>query len=144
MKFNFRLQTVLDVKEKWLKQKQDELAKLNMKKEMQKKEIELIHEKILKIESEINGDEHFTPSEQRLKYDYYHDLLHSLQFEEIKLAEIEEEILNKQQELINFSKEIKILESLKDKAFDEYKAKLQELNQKLLDELAIINTRVMV
>lgn len=141
MVFKFRLQTVLDVKEKWLQQKQDEIQKLNMQLYEQNQKIDSLMKEMDQCEQDINSEENFTPEEISYKYEYYYDLAKQLEFEKLKKAEIEETLELKRFELIQQSKEVKILESLKEKQFLEFREEQQSQHQKLLDELAIIQNK---
>jgi len=142
MKFKFKLQTVLDVKEKILKQKQQELADLITKKINCGKEIDQIEEDINTCSREIEGDDTFSPSDIQIKYDYYHNLL-GLKKEKIDhLTHIEVEINDKRHELDLQNKEVKALENLKEKKLLEHRIRAEKQNQALLDEVALRDNRL--
>jgi flagellar FliJ protein len=141
MKFQFKLQTVLDVKEKWLKQTTDEIYKLQIKLNEQEKIIQNVISEIEKCENDINNEDQFSPEQISLMYEYYYDLTKRLDFEKIRKNEIEEEIEEKRRKLVQQSREIKVLEKLKEKEFEEFKKQIESEQQKFLDELAVIQNK---
>ncbi len=137
MKFNFKLQTVLDVKEKVLKQKQQELANLISKKINIRQQLNKIEEDIKLCTGNIDASDNFSSGEIKVYYEYYYELLDAKKVKEEELNEMELLINDKRNELLDQNKEIKALENLKEKKLSEFKFNLDKQTQALLDEIAV-------
>ena len=142
MKFKFKLQTVLSVKEKMLKQTQQELANLITKKIKYGKEIQYIENDIKKCSDKIENQEKFSPNTIKIEYDYYHKLLSLKSYKEQEKDTIEVEVSDKRNELNWQNKEIKVLETLKEKKMLEYKNIAEKQEQAALDEIAFQNHNI--
>ena len=137
MKFKFKLQTVLSVKEKMLKQTQQELANLVTKKINCINEIMNIENDIKMCSDKIENQEKFSPNTIKIEYDYYHELLGLKSYKEEEKETIEIEVNDKRDELNWQNKEIKALETLKEKKLQEYKNIAAKQDQAALDEIAL-------
>lgn len=137
MKFNFRLQTVLDVKEKLIKSVQKDLNDLLLQEQKGEVALTEIVEKIFSCETKIQEKNKFSPDVIQLYYDYYYELLDDRREIEFKLAELKNAINEKRLELMEKDREIKALESIKDKKREEFNHEVERQHQSLLDEIAV-------
>lgn len=140
-KFKFSLQTVLDVKAKWLRQKEDDIRRIKGEITQQEEKIRGIEVKINESIEQMNNSGVFTPDELSLYHEYLQSLNRILRLEELKKQELEEALEIHHQEMIKLFKEIKILEKLKEKEWENYQYDAQAEHQKLLDEIAVIQNR---
>jgi len=138
-KFSFSLQTVLSVKER----KEEELKRELMKLQALKLEQQLL---LAEIENEKRAA-------YREKFKHHHagtDISLLRQFEEYisalraavtktenKIKELENKADKKRNEVVEASKEKKILEKLKERDFGEFKKIVLKNEQDVLDEIAI-------
>ncbi len=136
-KFNFRLKSYLDLKEKIEDQKKLEYGKALAKLEQERKVKEqLVQSRDYnvsmfkeKIKSEIN------PAQFR-DFNNYIELLKKRIIEQEKVIKKEEEnVESKRSELVEAVKQHKILDKLKEKSYAEYMREEQIAEQKRVDEI---------
>ena len=89
MKFKFKLQTVLNVKENLLKQTQQELAELLAKKLEQQQRLKQLESEIAVCSEKINEKESFSPGEIKIQYDYYYDLMDLVELQTKEILDME-------------------------------------------------------
>lgn len=137
MAFNFRFEKILELKRKREDSLKSELASLNLKK------VELLEEKerlsweltSLKLELIERQGKGLVGEELKLYLQFIDSLSFLINKTDKEIAELEERIKAKREELIEASKERKKFEKLKEKAFESYLE--EELNKEraFLDEI---------
>jgi len=139
-KFTFSLQPLLDYRKRYEDRLKKELAEIKKEEKRQKKIIEQLHKKRIKCEEElrkrrISGEIEIA---SLLIYQFYLDKL-SLQIEEEtkKMEEIFLKIKNKQTQIIEASKNKKVLEKLKEKRWLKFIDDVEKDEQRFIDEIAL-------
>ncbi len=136
-KFVFRLQTILGLKQKLEDQKKLEFGKAVKKLEIEKQhKIELENEKddcIIGLRNKINTV--VAPVEIK-QYENYIDFMKKKISEQAIVISIEEKYVEKKRlELIESIKERKMLETLREKDYENYLKEEQQREQKVVDEI---------
>ncbi len=137
--FKFRLQTVLEYKQKREEEEQRELARL---KEVLAKEQRKLY--TLKHLQETRRDELSKKSERgRLNVEelkMYHEqqkkLAREISAQQIRVQQAEGDVEIQRQKLLEATKEKKTYEKLKEKHLEVYQNEVNEEERKLLDEIA--------
>jgi flagellar export protein FliJ len=136
MKFKFRYDSVLAVKELLVSEKQKELSEINIRIENAKQLLSDLKQEILSVSYSMENNK--IKSEELVQYKSYQNfLLEKIKNQRgiIKSVESEREI--KLKELISLNKEHKIIESLKKKHFDSFNERRRKLEEKLMNEFAV-------
>ncbi|HJV45273.1 MAG TPA: flagellar export protein FliJ [Bacillota bacterium] len=138
MKFHFSFQKVLDVKEKEKEQAQlefgvikraqtelqEKIDRLHALKESYLVEYNHVHQKtvleILQIQEHINEVDRYT---RQLT---------------LQCNQLDREIDTKQQVLVDRAKEEKVWQQLKNKSFDSFQKQMEQKEQAILDEMAVL------
>jgi len=142
--FKFRLEKVLEMRLRKEQEKEKELADLKMLQAREEVFLEQLKEEGKKTKESISEIQDKTESSLDLKelisyYEYLENIGEriSVQIEQIKL--VIESIEKKRGELIEASKERKVIEKLKDNQFKKFKQELEQTERKFLDEIGTIN-----
>ena len=139
-KFEFRLQTVLEMRKKVLEQKQLEMAKI-----VQELNIQIEHrENLIATEEKARNtleNEHMVGEiniDQISNYkNYLEQLLLDIKKSEDKINHIRKFVKIKQAEVQEAYKQVKVLEKLKEKQEKEFYTTVDKLFDKEIDDLAI-------
>lgn len=137
MAFNFRFEKILELKRKEEDSLKSELALLNLKK------VELLEEKerlsweltSLKIEFLERQGKGLCSGELRLYLQFIDSLSLLIDRKDREIAELEEKIKMKREEIIEASKERKKFEKLKERAFESYLEEELYKERVFLDEV---------
>ncbi len=136
-KFKFKLETVLKVKTRVEDLRKIELREAEFRREKARLELSRCQ-----AEVEVNIELYREKFRQRInpeEANSYHQYLKWLNLQVdlalLKLEECEREVAVRRERLIEASKEKKILEKLKEKAYQEYQAEQLNMEIKFLDEL---------
>lgn len=131
--FKFRLQKVLDIK-----QKEEESIKIRLQKELSNKKN--IEEMLFRYNLEKEkGMYEFAESilEKKIKLNYISRLDGKIQGCKVNLLKVEENIRGVRSELLECTKELKAMEKLKDKKYREYMDEINRIEQIQNDEFAL-------
>ncbi|SHE35605.1 MULTISPECIES: flagellar export protein FliJ [Caloramator] len=137
MNYKFKLEKLLE-----LKCKREDSLKLEMSEYLNKIKIKKDH--IENIKEKINFSKN-NKINSAFSYDLknyisYINYLESKLIEEQKnLIILENELEKIKEQLINATKERKVLENLKEKSYNEFLSELNKIENKIIDEMAIIN-----
>lgn len=137
--FKFRLQSVLEFKEKIEEDEKRELARL---KEIQKREEEhLNYLKSLKVHRSLElmqkSAQGILNVEELQRYHLHIEKLkEDIAQQEIKLQQIAMEVEQQRLKLLEATKEKKTYEKLKEKHYEEFLKEVEDEERKLIDELA--------
>lgn len=139
-KFKFRLQSVLNAREKAFEDAQLALAKVQAKLNRQIKHLESLHQKLNHTKKDLESllTEGTNIDLSRIKN--YQDFMAKLK-EDIKnqhkiIADTKIEMEEKKQELIEAMKAKRMLEKLKEKDLKEFNASVERMDLKEIDEIA--------
>ncbi|WP_291964884.1 flagellar export protein FliJ [Caloramator sp.] len=137
MNYKFKLEKLLELKLKREDSLKLEVSEYLNKIKIKKDQIENIKEKInFSKNNKINS----AFSYDLKNYISYINYLESKLIEEQKnLIILENELEKIKEQLINATKERKVLENLKEKSYNEFLSELNKIENKIIDEMAIIN-----
>ncbi|TDX51931.1 flagellar export protein FliJ [Orenia marismortui] len=138
-KFNFRLQSVLDLKKQEEEAIQKELARLIQEYRKIEKKIDNLKAEKKNIQQKLEKEEgiKINPSQAVRTRNYIKFLRDEIEELTLKLNYWEDEIKKCRQNLISKTKEKKSLVKLRDRKYDEHWQEMLSEEQKLNDELAI-------
>lgn len=138
-KFQFKFQTVLNVKEQKEEALKRELMKLQALKIEQEQLLARIDEEKTSMSRQKGAEkERGTNIEQLRNFEQYISVLrHQMKLTIKKIMELEGRVANKRTEVVEASKEKKTFERLKDRHFTGFKKMVLDNEQKQLDEMAI-------
>jgi flagellar FliJ protein len=138
-KFRFKLETVLNVKEKREEQLKHELLRLNGLKQEQEKILKETKEKRAYIVNEKRGESvGRTDVQTFLFYDQHIEvLLSKIDNTVAKIGELERRVDKKRSEVVEASREKKVYEKLKEKQFEAFRKMVIFNEQQVLDEVAV-------
>ncbi len=138
-KFRFKLETVLNVKEKREEQLKHELMRLQALKIQQEQLLKEIKEKRSYISGEKSHNKENGVDIQSLIYyeQYLGVLLHQIDLTKKNIKDFEKKADDKREEVVEASREKKVFEKLKERQFDEFKRMIIYNEQKVLDEAAV-------
>ena len=127
-KFKFRLQKVSNTKQKQVKQKSSELAKLFHEKEVEESKLENMKVELTSIQDEIfqKSIEGCAVNELVDSQKYVELLIRNIKQQRKKIEAIDTQIEELKIVLLNLNKEKKVLEKLREKRYVNY---LQEQNR---------------
>ena len=140
MKFTFKLEKVLDLRKRKEQERERELA--NLKELLMRAEafLEELKKEAVKISgkmSALQGEskERLDIKELLRYYDYLEGLRKNISLQITQIKKLITDIEKKREELIQASKERKIIEKLKDNQYKKFKKTLDAWEQKFLDEV---------
>jgi flagellar FliJ protein len=138
-KFQFRLDTVLRVKERKEEKLKHELMHLNAMKQEAENKLSALKLKIIEKNKEKNIEKISMKDISGLLYHEEHYNMLRMQSEDtrLKIIEIGKLVDKKREEVVAASKEKKIFEKLKERDFKLFEKTLLMNEQKQLDEVAI-------
>lgn len=138
-KFQFKFQTVLNVKEKKEEALKRELMKLQALKIEQEQLLAKIDEEKAAMSRQKGAENTRGTSIQQLQAfeGYISVLRHQMDLTGKRIEELEGKVVDKRAEVVEASREKKTFERLKDKHFEGFKKIVLDNEQKQLDEMAI-------
>lgn len=138
-KFTFKLQVVLDKRQKELEDKQLEMAKVQSRLKEQECELERLINKQKQtkedLEQTLSNNQNIDLMTIKVHQDYIEKLSDDIQMQHKIIADTELELEAKQQEVIEALKAKKTLEKLKEKHFKEFIEEFEFQQQKELEDL---------
>jgi flagellar protein FliJ len=138
-KFKFKLETVLNVKERKEELLRHELMKLQALKLQEEQLLEEVKQQRIKISQEKAVENKKGTDIQSLRYfeQYLSVLLKKIDDTKKSIKALEKKADKKREEVVEASREKKVFEKLKEKQFDEFKRLVVQNEQKALDEMAV-------
>jgi flagellar protein FliJ len=137
MKFKFKLETVLKVKIRVEELRQKELMQAEILREQAQRQLLLRQQEVARTLNNYREDlQKKIDVYQATNYDRFLKWLNKqVDLAALHLEQCVRLVTEARKRLVEASKEKKILEKLKDKAYQEYKAEEQRIENKFLDEL---------
>lgn len=143
MKFNFRLEKVLDLRKRKEQECEKQLA--NLKELLRREEtfLEELKEEAARTGAKIgevqNADKEALDMREILRYyDYLESVREKISAQILQIKKVIADIERKRKELIEASKERKVMEKLKDNQYQKFKENLETVERKFLDEIGTI------
>lgn len=137
-KFKFKMQKVLEIKEKIEKQKENEHTKaINILNKYKKQKVEVVNQKRKIVQDLKQGIINNISSKEIASYNNYINYMKKvikMIEKNIKLSQTD--VDRKREQLEDAIKERKVMGKLKEKEFEKYKEQEKRLEQNLLDEIA--------
>ncbi|NOX36599.1 MAG: flagellar export protein FliJ [Calditrichaeota bacterium] len=140
-KFEFRLEKVLEMKERELQREQKALADLLRK---QQEAHELLNEKRIMVEGYIQKMEKVASGEAgtlKTYYEYLQALLQEMYHLQNRIIDLEKQADVQRKKLLDVQKEQKILENLKEQNYQKYLEENKKNEQSFLDEIAMLGAQ---
>jgi len=139
-KFKFKLQPVLEHRQKKEDIFKKELAEVKKRFESEKLLLEELKQKLFDLQSELREKQKssFEISDIAAYSSYIDRVEGEIELKIIKLTEIAEDVKKAQKRLLEASKDKKILEKLHERKYEEFQKELERIEQGLIDELATI------
>lgn len=138
-KFKFKLQVVLDKRQKELEDKQLEMAKVQALLKEQECELERLinrqNETIDGLEEILSQNKSIDLMSIKVHQDYIEKLSDDIRMQHKIIADTEQELEAKQQEVIEALKATKTLEKLKEKQYREFIVEFEFQQQKELEDI---------
>ncbi len=138
-KFKFKLQVVLDKRQKELEDKQLEMAKVQARLKEQECELERLicsqNQTRENLENMLSQNQSIDFMSIKVHQDYIEKLSDDIRMQHKIIADTEQELEAKQLEVIEALKGTKTLEKLKEKQFKEFIAEFEFLQQKELEDV---------
>jgi len=143
VKFQFRLQRVLDIRKKKEEERERELAQLKTLLIQAEEFLDELKEESFKISERMGymqgGQQSLNMEELLLYYDYLEHLRNNILYQIQTIKDIIVNIERKREELIEASKERKIIEKLKENQYQKFKECVERWETKLIDEMGTVN-----
>ena len=138
-KFRFKLETVLNVKERKEEQLKHELLKIQALKIQEEQLLAEVNEKRAYITREKSNENKKGIDIQSLIHfeQYIGSLLKKIDDTKNNIKVLEKKADNKREEVVEASREKKVFEKLKEKQFGEFQRVVLQNEQKVLDETAV-------
>lgn len=144
IRFQFRLQRVLELRKRKEEEKERELAHLKTMLREAEAFLEELRDETVKVSDQMgslnnNPDQSLDMQELLRYYDYLEQLRHTIldQIDAIKTIIVN--IERKRDELIEASKGRKIIEKLKDRQYEKFREFVDQWENKFIDEMGTIN-----
>lgn len=136
--FEFPLDNVLDFRRQLVDNARLELAAAQRNYQDQARKVEQLRGKLSEAADRLESRRLLSPDEFWLWSTYRERLLHDVQSEEYRLQNLASRVAARRGELIQKSKDAKVLERLRNKKALEYHAQEKRTEQKDLDEMAAL------
>jgi flagellar FliJ protein len=138
--FKFKLQAVLDHRQKKEDILKKELADKKMRYEREKMILAQLRKKLSDTQQDLRNKQkdRFEAAEAAVYSKYFDRAEREIEFQLIKLTDIASEVQKAQDRLLEAAKDKKIIEKLYDKQLKEYKQELDRLEQAMTDELSTV------
>ena len=137
-KFKFRMQVVLDLREKELEEKQMEMAKIVASLNAQKETLQNIliaQAKNTEAMEALNTSDNFDVSSAEMHRDYGMKLINDARNQERIIANTESILKVKQKEVFEAHKKVEVLKKLKEKQEKEYYKEFLQAETKEIDDI---------
>lgn len=138
--FVFNLQSVLDARKVFEEKILREFAE--KKRELEKEVESLLHMRKRRESAvvQLKGlkDQGVMAADVTMYFNYINRLVQQESMQEDIIHQMEKQVEMKRQELIEAVKDRKVMESLKERKWEEYYQKVSSTERKLLDEMAIV------
>ncbi|MBD3265004.1 MAG: flagellar export protein FliJ [Candidatus Omnitrophica bacterium] len=143
-RFKFRLQKILELRKRKQEDRQKELAGLKKLLKEEEKLLEKLKKQGYEVRKKIDliqsKKENSLDMEELTRHSDYLDSLRNRILSQIRtIRKVIEDIENKRGELIDASKEKKIIETLKEQQYKKFRESLENWEKKRLDEFGMIN-----
>jgi len=141
--FKFKLQSVLDQRQKKEDILKKELADKKLLFEKQKILMESLKSKLSDTRQEFRDrqNERLKASEAAAYISFFDRIGHEIELQTMKLAELVAEVNRAQERLMEAMKEKKIIEKLRDKQMEEYRTEVNRQEQVFIDEISTVRYR---
>lgn len=136
-KRKFRLQKVLEVREIVEKDKIKALSAANRKLQLEKQRMKKLKETIHSIAAEINRVQAANVHRMSNHHDHLKTLLQEVYEQRHVIFTLQQEVEKKRSELLQATKDKKVLQTLKEKTLVALQAEEKKREQNALDELAL-------
>jgi flagellar protein FliJ len=143
-KFKFRLQKIASTKEKQVKQKSGDLAKLFNERDIEKIKLQNMREELSSVQDEIfhKSIEGCAVSELVDSQKYAELLTQNIKQQKKNIEELDSQIEELKVILLNLNKEKKVLVKLKEKRYVNYLQEQNREEQKILDEMSLLSKEI--
>ena len=135
-KFEYNLQRILSIKERKEELLKLELSRLLFKKTQHEKVKEYYEELLIKEYEKIRHTEKFKPEDYIRAGRYADSIRQQIYNQVLMIHEYDIKIDAKREEIKQNRKEIKTLEKLKEKRWEEYQYELMQDERRIMDEIA--------
>jgi len=135
-KFIFRMQRVLDIKEKKEEMLKQELGKLIQRRVAHEEVRDYFIKQMNDEFNKMRDSKSFSSADQTLEENYIHALKNNIYKQKLIITDCENKIDKKRLEILENRKEIKVLEKLKEKQKEQYMYDYMLLERKEMDEVA--------
>jgi flagellar protein FliJ len=134
--FKFRLQRVLEVREKEEDEKKNRFAEITKKLQEEHKRLDSLHSDMEEVKTRKNKlASQNIKVDQLLSYSYYmENLKQNIEKQHNIVEKSEKEMENARVELLEAAKDKQVLEKIKDKNFEDYKYGLKREEDKMTDQ----------
>lgn len=137
-KFKFRLQTVLDQRKAIEDKLLGELGELRYREQEEFAKLESLHRELKGLWQRVTSKPSCTLAELRDADAYAQALADDIKVQELTIENLRRQIDEKLAEVVEASKDRKLIEKLKEKHYKEYQREVAAVEQKFLDELASV------
>ena len=138
MAFNFKLEAVLEYRRKLEELMRKEFSEASKRLDEEKKKLAQLKDTYLRIAEELDGrkEEGLDGVELDMYYAYLNRIKEYIGEQENLVEKYKEELETKRTSLVDMSRKRRIMEIVKEKAFEVYRASLEKVEQKTLDDIA--------
>lgn len=141
-KFKYRLQKILEFKEKQEEEEKEKLAKLLELEELEKQKLAQLKQMLIDVQVELR-EKQATGRLQVEELRYYPGHIKNIEMkirnQELRLREIAIKIVEQRKALLHAAQQRQVYEKHKEKSEEEWKAEEARKEAVMLDELATIN-----
>lgn len=135
--FNYGLQNILDYRTDMEEDEKNKFSVILKEFNREEEKLKSLQEKLDKaLFSSINRNKNDVIEQKNFQH-YMHFLREKIEIQRQLLKEIKGRLEAKKQEVALAQKERKVMEKLKNKAFNNYKVEMNKIEQRTIDELAL-------
>lgn len=144
MAYKFRLQKVLDVKEKEEDNKKNEMSLVNFEIDKAKKQLKKLHDELeehykQRQDKNLNGSSIQELLELNKYIDYLKDT--AIKQKNVEIDNLQKRLEDKKEEFIDIRRQRKSYENLKDKDYQKFLEKESKDEEKIIDEIVSFTAR---
>jgi flagellar export protein fliJ len=144
MAYKFRLQKVLDVKEKEEDNKKNEMSLVNFEIDKAKKQLKELHDELeehykQRQDKNLNGSSIQELLELNKYIDYLKDT--AIKQKNVEIDNLQKRLEDKKEEFIDIRRQRKSYENLKDKDYQKFLEKESKDEEKIIDEIVSFTAR---
>lgn len=139
--FKFRLQNILDYKQKREDEEKEKLAKLMQALSAEEKVLSNFQHMLAREKEEYREKQRvgtLNLDELKMYHAYIKKIENDIVFQTQKIQKLKVEIENQRQQLLKATQEKKVFEKLKDKHHEDFVKEIEEEERKMIDELATV------